>query len=199
MSNARNLANLLGTNTLVQPSNINLAGNFAFTGTVSGAGEAWTEAASIGTLDAATETVTGIPSGTREVLMTWYDVTTSSNTPDDFVVLLGTSSGLKTSGYTGMLRYSYDAGNVHAVVTLDDGIANIGNWGSGTKWSGFFHCWNSHDDKWISQSQIEDTTGSYDAIIDFIAKVDLGAELDRIGISVDAGTINGGTIKVFYK
>lgn len=36
MSNARNLANLLGTNTLVQPSNINLAGTFAFTGTVSG-------------------------------------------------------------------------------------------------------------------------------------------------------------------
>ena len=38
MSNARNLANLLGTNTLIQPSNLNLAANYAFTGTVTGAG-----------------------------------------------------------------------------------------------------------------------------------------------------------------
>ena len=159
----------------------------------------WTETASIGTLDAATETVTGIPSSTREVLMTWHNLTTSSNTPDDFVVLLGTSSGLKTSGYTGMGQWSYDAGNITSPFTVDDGIANIGNWGSGTKFSGFFHCWNSHGNNWIAESVIEDTTGSYDVIIKYLVKVDLGGTLDRIGISVDAGTINGGTVKVYYK
>lgn len=37
MSNARNLADLLGTNTLIQPSNLNLTANYAFTGTVTGA------------------------------------------------------------------------------------------------------------------------------------------------------------------
>jgi len=36
MSNARNLADLLGTNTLIQPSNLNLTANYAFTGTVTG-------------------------------------------------------------------------------------------------------------------------------------------------------------------
>ena len=182
----------------IQAESMNLADTFAFTGTVSGAGD-WTETASIGTLDSAIETVTGIPSGTQEVLMTWHDLTTSSTLPDDFVVLLGTSSGLKTSGYTGMGRWSFDDNDNQACFTVDDGIANIGNWGSGTKFSGFFRCWNSHGDNWIAQSEIEDTTGSYDAIINFLVKVDLGGTLDRIGISVDAGTINGGTVKVYYK
>ena len=59
MSNARNLANLLGTNTLIQASNINLGDTFAFTGTVSGAGGEWIAPSNqIGTPNAATETQT---------------------------------------------------------------------------------------------------------------------------------------------
>ena len=38
MSNARNLANLLGTDTKIKPADLDLAANYAFTGTVSGVG-----------------------------------------------------------------------------------------------------------------------------------------------------------------
>lgn len=183
----------------IQAESMNLADTFAFTGTVSGAG-GWTAVASqIGTPNAAAETQTGIPSGTREVLMVWDKVAQSVASPDPFVVRLGTSSGLKTSGYDTQSRWSYDPSEVHSVNHFATGIADIGNWGAGSKWSGFIYCWNSTGNKWISDVYLHETTGVYDALMNYLGVVDLGGTLDRIGVSVGSGTLNGGDISVYYK
>ena len=178
---------------------LDLTANFDFTGTITGAG-GWTAVASqIGTPDAAAETQTGIPSGTRELLMVWDKVAQSVASPDPFVVRLGTSSGLKTSGYDTQSRWSYDPSEVHSVNHFATGILDIGNWGSGSKWSGFIYCWNSTGNKWISDVTIQDTTGTYNVLMKYLGVVDLGGTLDRIGVSVGSGTLNGGNISVFYK
>ena len=199
MSNARNLANLLGTNTLVQPSNINLAGTFAFTGTVTGAGNWIAPSSQIGTPDAATETQTGIPSTATEVLMVWDNVAQSVASPDPFLVRLGTSGGVKTSGYKTMSTWQYDPSNVNSANVFSDSAVNIGNWGAGSKWSGFFYFWNSTGDQWVYRAEFEDSTGSYDAMMVYQGTVDMGGTLDRIQISVGSGTLNAGNISVYYK
>ena len=178
---------------------LDLTDTYAFTGTVTGAG-GWTAVASqIGTPNAAAETQTGIPSGTREVLMIWDKVAQSVASPSPFVVQLGTSSGLKTSGYDTLSSWSYDPSEVHSVNVFTTGILDIGNWGTGSKWSGFFHCWNTTGNKWISDVHLAETTGSYDALMRYLGVVDLGGTLDRIGVSVSSGTLNGGNISVYYK
>ena len=200
MSNARNLANLLGTNTLIQASNINLGDTFAFTGTVSGTDGNWVATSSqIGTPDAATETQTGIPSTAREVLMVWDNVAQSVASPDPFLVRLGTSGGVKTSGYKTMSTWQYDPSNINSVNPFTDSVVNIGNWGSGSKWSGFFYFWNSTGDQWVYRAEFEDSTGSYDTMMIYQGTVDMGGTLDRIEISVGSGTLNAGDISVYYK
>lgn len=200
MSNARNLANLLGTNTLVQPSNINLAGTFTFTGTVSGAGGEWIAPSNqIGTPNAATETQTGIASTAREVLMVWDNVAQSVASPNPFLIRLGTSGGVKTSGYKTMATWQYDPSNINTAVVFSDSVVNIGNWGAGSKWSGFFYFWNSTGDQWVYRAEFEDSTGSYDVMMIYQGTVDMGGTLDRIEISVGSGTLNAGNISVYYK
>tara|TARA_B000000557_G_scaffold259757_1_gene256094 strand:+ start:2923 stop:3489 length:567 start_codon:yes stop_codon:yes gene_type:complete len=183
----------------IQAESMNLADTFAFTGTVTGT-LGWTETASIGTLDSATETITGLPSTITELYMVWDSVTHSSDTPDNWGIRLGTSGGIVTSGYKSSVNWIYDPNNVVGhVENTDYAIGRMGNWGSGSNWSGQFYFWNIASNTWVYNGIVRDSDGDYDVIEHWAGRVALGGTLDRISVSVSAGTINGGTIKAYYK
>ena len=104
MSNARNLANLLGTNTLVQPSNINLAGTFAFTGTVSGASGFDLVASGSTTTDASSLDISTDYSGYNHFFLTLTAKGTSTNTSHSWDFTLKRAG--ETSFDTGSSDYS---------------------------------------------------------------------------------------------
>jgi len=183
----------------IQSESINLADTFGFTGTVTGAGKDWTESAAIGTLDSAAHTVTGIPSGTREIMMTWNNVGHSNASGVDPRIQLGTSGGVVTSGYLTFYEYLYN-NTSHSSASVTNSLASLGNWGSSTDWDGYCYCFCSDTSGhvWFSQAAMQINT-SYDGIYRTYSRVDLSAEVDRISMSVQSGTYNQGTARVFYK
>ena len=159
----------------------------------------WTETASIGTLDAATETITGLPSTITELYMVWDSVTHSSDTPDNWGIRLGTSGGIVTSGYKSSVNWIYDPNNVVGhVENTTFAIGDMGSWGA-AQWSGQFYFWNITSNTWVYNGIMRDSDGDYDVVEHWAGRVALGGTLDRISVSVSAGTINGGTIKAYYK
>ena len=177
-------ANITGTLPAIDGSNL------------TGLSGSWTETASIGTLDSATETITGIPSTITELYMVWDSVTHSSANPSAWGIRLGTSSGLVTSGYKSSVNWIYDPSNVVAhVENTTFAIGDIGNWGAGSTWSGQFHFWNIDSNTWVYNGIFRDSDGDYAVIQHWAGRVALGGTLDRIG----AGTYSGGTVKTYYK
>jgi hypothetical protein len=192
MTQARTLADFVAGTAAI-------TGNPTFSGTVIGAGKDWTESAAIGTLDSAAHTVTGIPSGTREIMMTWNDVGHSGSSGVSPRIQLGTSGGIVTSGYIGFYEYVY-SGSTHASTSQSVGLADFGNWGASTDWDGYCYafCSDLSGHVWFSQSAMQINT-SYDGVYRNYSRVDLSAEVDRISMNVQSGTFNTGTARVFYK
>ena len=184
---------------------LDVADNFAFTGTVSfggtttGAGKDWIESAAIGTLDSATHTVTGIPAGTREIIMTWNNVGCSASTNTEPRIQLGTSSGVVTSGYVSFYEYVFST-STHSSATITNSLVSMGNWGSSADFNGYIYCFCSDTTghMWFSRSAHHITT-SYNAIYRGYGSIDLSAQCDRISMSVQNQTYNQGTARVFYR
>ena len=185
-------ANITGTLPAIDGSNL------------TGLSGSWTATASIGTLDASTETITGIPSGITELYMVWDEVSTSADTPSTFGVRLGTSSGIKTSGYKSSSNQGYDGSDtfIHLLYTAY-AIGDIGNWGAATAWSAQMYFWNIDSNVWVYNATVRNSDGTgiydYDVLQHWAGRVDLGGTLDRINVSVTSGTFDGGTIKAYYK
>lgn len=86
---------------IIQPESLNLADDFAFTGTVTGidsGGIEWQTPVTMPT-NTNTFTLTGIPSTAKNVSILWYNVQHSGSVHVGMKV--GTSSGLKSTGYQG--------------------------------------------------------------------------------------------------
>ena len=177
---------------------MNLADTYAFTGTVSGAGE-WTESAAIGTLDSGTHTVTGIPSDAREIIMTWNDVGNTGSSGVAPKIQLGTSSGLVTSGYRGIGIAHYTGGSAY-MSTSTNAIINIGNWGASSKYDVICRVFspNLSSNVWLANT-VFNVSVSYTAHFTYLSRIELGGTLDRIAMNVDSGTFSGGTARVFYR
>ena len=181
----------------IQSESINLADTFAFTGTVTGAGESTVESSKI-TLDSASHSATGIPDGVREVHLLWSGVSTSAGNPG-MHIQVGTSSGLVTSGYNSQYAYIYDS-NTMARAASSAGL-EIGNWGAGIVMHGFASCFrtNGTDDLWIYHYFTTLYT-DYAGQLFGTGMIDLSAPLDRIAmVCVTTGTFDAGTMQVLYR
>lgn len=92
----------------IQSESLNLADNFAFTGTVTGidsGGIEWQTPVTMPT-NTNTFTLSGIPSTAKNVSILWYNVQHSGNVFTGMKV--GTSGGLKSTGYQGGFVYAQD-------------------------------------------------------------------------------------------
>jgi hypothetical protein len=89
----------------IQSGSLNLADDYAFTGTVTGidSGMAWQTPVTMPT-DTNTFTLSGIPSTAKNVSILWYNV---QHTGSVWVGMkVGTSGGLKSTGYQGGVVYT---------------------------------------------------------------------------------------------
>ena len=175
---------------------LDLAGNYAFTGTITGAGAAgYTKTAQTTTNGAATYTISSIASGTSELILFGNQVDRGTST-STAVVRLGDSGGLEDSGYTHSVAYSYENGfYINAVsdrtgldFQLYDSVCNF-----------TCHCWNITGNTWIMRVHMNSHSGTKYWATSMCEK-QLSGTLDRIGVVDRNGTnFAGGTIQLWYK
>lgn len=150
------------------------------------------------TLDAASESVTGIPDGVREIHVLHYGMSTSSGSPT-MQLRLGTSSGLVTSGYVCQYTWVYDS-NVVGRAAASSGF-DFGNWGAGIVMDGSWDLYRSNgtDDQWSCRYTSTLYT-DYAGQIFGTGSLDLSAPLDRVAlVCANAGTFDAGTMQVLYR
>jgi len=159
--------------------------------------QGFTESSKI-TLDAASESVTGIPDGVREIHIFHYGMSTSSATPM-MRLQIGTSSGLVTSGYVCQYTFIYDSNVVGRAVSAEG--FELSNWGAGIVIDGSWDLYRSNgtDDQWscrFSSALYTDYAGQ----IFGTGSLDLSAPLDRVAlVCANAGTFDAGTMQVLYR
>ena len=89
---------------------LDLAANYAFTGTVTGAGSITTaNSGGVSVSGSAAATFTGLPSGIKRIFVNFYGV--SGGTDTGALIRLGTSSGFVTSGYGSRSNYGTGGGS----------------------------------------------------------------------------------------
>ena len=159
--------------------------------------QGFTESSKI-TLSAATESVTGIPDGVREVHCLWDSLSTSSGTPG-LNLRVGPSSGILTTGYTCQYGYLYDSGSVGRGTST--GGFEIGNWGASASMHGFWSLYrtNGTDDVWVVHYFTTVFT-AYAGQIWGTGLINLSGNLDRVAlVCANAGTFDAGTMQVLYR
>lgn len=176
---------------------LDLAGNYAFTGTVTGAGAAgYTKTAQTTTNGAATYSISSIPSGTSELILfgNQVDRGTSSSTA---VVRLGDSGGLEDTGYNHSVAYSY-GGSFYINTTAERTGLDFQLYDSVCNFTCL--CWNTSGNKWMMRVHMASTADSTKYWATTLCEKELSGTLDRIGIVDRNGTnFAGGTIQLWYK
>mgnify|MGYP001325026580 FL=1 len=173
----------------VTNSELNLGSDYAFTGTVSGV-------STITTLNSGGVSVSGnaeadflnLPSGIKRINVMFYGVSAGSDT--GALVRLGTSSGLKTSGYLSISHYgsggqsdssgfmAYGTGSSNALA----GILTINHMGGNVFVSSHSLYYNN-------------SNGVFGG-----GRVDLGGTLDRLRVtSVSGGNFDAGIVNINYE
>ncbi len=181
----------------IQSESINLADTFAFTGTVTGAGAAgFTKTAQTTTNGAATYTISGIPSGTSEIIVFGNAVDRGTST-NRAVIQLGDSGGLEDTGYTSMLAYSANSNQMYTNNVSDVGGLEFNVYGDPMNFVA--HCWNTSGNKWMMTLTGNANSGGRYWINAQVEK-ELSGTLDRVGVVDRNGTnFAGGSFQLWYK
>tara|TARA_Y100000385_G_C12902986_1_gene555072 strand:+ start:199 stop:756 length:558 start_codon:yes stop_codon:yes gene_type:complete len=180
----------------IRSESVDLADDFDFTGTVTGAGKDWTKTAQTTTNGAATYTISGIPSGTSEIIVfgNAVDRGTSSNRA---VIQLGDSGGLEDTGYTSCLAYTANSNAMYMNSVADLGGLEFNVYGDPMNFVA--HCWNTSGNKWMMTCTGNTNSGGRYWINAQVEK-ELSGTLDRVGIVDRNGTnFAGGSFQLWYK
>ena len=181
---------------VIQSESINLADNFAFTGTVTGAGAAgFTKTAQTTTNGAATYTISGIPAGTSEIIVFGNAVDRGTST-NRGVIQLGVSGGLETTGYTSCVAYSANGNIMYTNSVSDTGGVEYNVYGDPMNFVA--HCWNTSGNKWMMTCTGNSNSGGRYWINAQVEK-ELSGTLDRVGLVDGVGTnFAGGSFQLWY-
>lgn len=137
-------------------------------------------------------TITGIPSWARRVTLLFDGVSSSGS--DNYLIQLGTSGGIVTSGYRSNISVTASTSSTTV------GFFVAGNLGSASTISGMVTIATSGSNVWVESGQLSnDATGTY--MSSTIGRVSLGGVLDRIRITtINAfDTYDGGTVTLMYE
>lgn len=182
----------------IQSESLNLADDFAFTGTVTGAGKDWTKTAQTTTSGAATYTISGIPSDVTEIIIMGSSVDRGTST-NKAVIRLGDSGGLEATGYIYGPVYTANANGLYQNSKADVTGLEFALYGAPTNFA--VRCWNTTGNKWMMMLESFTTTlsGSTDWVNAGCVK-ELSGTLDRVGIVDLSGTnFAGGQLQLWYK
>ena len=179
----------------IQSESVNLADNFAFTGTVTGAGE-WAALTPVTTNGAASYTVTGIPSGVQEVMVIGAGVHRNASS-NRAVFQLGDTNGVTTSGYKLAVYYNQAAGfYINPNATLEGVPLAFYN----AEYNFRADCFKISSNEWNIDVKSVSESGSTYSFLQTMSRISLSAALDRIAIVDSGGTsFDGGTLNVLYR
>ena len=145
-------------------------------------------------MSGSTVTITNIPSNATKIDIMFNNVSYSANT--DWSMRLGTSAGLKTTGYDSHAWY-FGYNTVGAAYT--NRFNMVHNWASASfVYIGNVHLNKSDDDQWHGWWEFwETTTNNYRQ--GGMGYIDLAATLDRIAFFPDSGSFDNGyyTLNVY--
>jgi hypothetical protein len=181
--------------TKVQADGVNLGDNFAFTGTVTGAGE-WTALTPVTTNGAASYTITGIPSGVQEVMVIGAGVHRNAGS-NKAVFQLGDTNGLTTSGYKLSVFYNQSS---NFYINTNASLNGVPIAFYNAEYNFRADCFKIASNEWSIDVKSFSEDGSTSSFLQTISRISLSAALDRIAI-VDSGGTNfdGGTLNVLYR
>ena len=200
-----------GYNTLVQPiiSSANLITGLTLAGAAGTSGQVLTSAGSglptwstaagftLGTpVDASgtSVTFTGIPAGTKQIVMTFSGVTIS----DNWRIQLGDSGGIETSGYVSNTA-TISSGPVTQLTTATNGF--VGTKFNSVGYSGAITCTllNASTFLWTASGTVCSTTGDTPVSIISGSKA-LSAVLTQIRLTTNTGTASftTGSLNIAY-
>lgn len=182
------------------PSQTSQSGKFL---TTNGSAASWGEAASAMTVVAPVATTsgsaidfTGIPSGTKQIIVSFWNV--STNTADSrYRIQLGDAGGIETSGYTNCAMRLTDGASLSAYVTGDGfGLMRYATASEYVFGQVILQLQDSSDNTWISNGNLRISNQSL--YVSAGAKT-LSAELDKVRVICHTGhTFDFGEIGLAY-
>lgn len=181
----------------IQSKSINLADNFAFTGTITGAG-GYTQGTKASPTSGTTVDFTGIPSDVKVIHILFHDIVTSA--AGWHIVQLGDSGGFETSGYVSAVGYPGSGNNYYANNAADDNglkFYYVGNYA----FSGFATIMrmSTNQTQWVMWSRCHTANSSYSYSTYSAVEKSLSADLTQLRItSKDSRTFSGGEINILY-
>lgn len=176
---------------------LDLADNFAFTGTVTGAGGGFTFASEQSLSSTSGVTFTGIPSGVKIIKFFAENVSTASTA--DHSMQIGDSGGLESSGYVRGDMFFASASSIGNGSSTSADSWRLDSWGADTN----FMQHNGEivrltGNKWFMKAIVfENTQPNY--FIIWKGYKELSGELTQLKFYPHTGTFDSGTIYIGYQ
>jgi len=157
----------------------------------------FTQSASQATTSGTSVTFGSIPSGTKMIVVNYFDVSSDAGESDDGLELtIGDAGGIETSGYISMRAQLRASGTgIHEDTTLWE----LGNHlDASTKWRGsaILTLQDVSAFRWICQWQTMDTANAATVDVGCGSKA-LSAELTQL--KVETGTFDSGSISIMFQ
>jgi len=157
----------------------------------------FTQAASQATTSGTSVTFGSIPSGTKLIVVNYFDVSSDAGESDDGLELtIGDGGGIETSGYISMRAQLRSSANV---IFDDTAFWELGNHlDASTKWRGsaILSLQDAASFRWICQWQTMDTANAATVDVGCGSKA-LSAELTQL--KVETGTFDSGSISIMFQ
>jgi hypothetical protein len=139
--------------------------------------------------------LTGIPSTAKQVVIGVTAMSPNAAGDDaNYVLQLGTSSGLVTSGYENHHWYIY--GTTEGGGAASNGIS-LGGWGNASTHEIICHCYNVTGNIW-TYNLMAQVDGGYAGGMSAVGGVNLGGSLERCGWVFTTGNYSSGTMSLTY-
>ena len=138
---------------------------------------------------------TGIPSWVRRITVLFQGV--STNGASNYIIQLGTSAGVTTSGYTGQYGF-YSQASSTGGGALSDGFRIVSNAAAGLNYGICIFC-NISGNTWVGSTNTSMTSSGYTGQTNGF--ISLAGTLDRVRITTQNGTdtFDAGTINILYE
>jgi len=178
---------------------LDLTSNFAFTGTITGAG-GYTQGTKVSPTSGTTVDFTGIPSDVKVIHVLFNEIEMSANGSGWNILQLGDSDGFETSGYTSAVDYPGSGNNFVANVAADNNGLKLYYYGA-TKRNGFVTIMRMSTDQtqWVmwgrSHAAESNSYSTYSAV-----EKTLSGDLTQLRITHSGGsfTFVSGDINILY-
>jgi hypothetical protein len=174
---------------------LDLTDDFAFTGTVSGAG-GYTQGTKVSPTSGTTVDFTGIPSDVKVIHLLFNELDRSSSAWG--IIQLGDSGGFETTGYTSSVAYPGSGNTYVANSAAESNGLRMWYYGA-TKHSGFATIMRMSTDQtqWVMWGRCHAAEGGSYSVYSAVKKT-LSADLTQVRVTMASGNFVAGDINILY-